>query len=306
MINISQQHYPKLLKQIHTPPPLIFYKGEKINQSEFNIAIVGTRKYTSYGKDAAIYLSGQLSKIGITVVSGMAIGIDYWAGKEAIKCRGGSIGVLGCGINIVYPQENEDLFKEIVVNGSIITEFFPDTPPLKSNFPARNRIISGLCAGVIVIEAGEKSGALITSEFALNQNREVFAVPGSIFNSESKGCHRLIKNGAKLAENVDDILEEISQFHNAFKFQDIDHGVKNIKSIMTKSLEKKINENSREYKNLSSDQKAVFDFLGHRPKSIEEVIRHTSFNVKRALQIITELELKNLIKEKNLNEFVRI
>ncbi|MBU4293592.1 MAG: DNA-processing protein DprA [Actinobacteria bacterium] len=299
VLNISGKFYPKLLKEIFYPPPVLFYKGNQILKSDYLLAIVGTRKCSAYGKDVARYISRQLSKIGITIVSGMASGIDYWAQKAALEEKGSSIGILGCGIDIIYPPENKDLYIQLMNNGSLLTEFFPGTPPLKSNFPARNRIISGMSMGVVVIEAGIKSGALITGEFALNQNREVFAIPGSIFNSESQGCHKLIKNGAKLVENIDDILEEISQYYK----NDISCDFQNESPADNFKQNKKID---ILVKTLNEKQRIVFDCLGCLPKSIEKIVFETKFKVKDLLQIISELEIKELIKEKKYNAFIRL
>jgi len=298
VLNISGKFYPKLLKEIFYPPPVLFYKGNQILKSDYLLAIVGTRKCSAYGKDVARYISRQLSKIGITIVSGMASGIDYWAQKAALEEKGSSIGILGCGIDIIYPPENKDLYNQLLDTGSLLSEFFPGTPPLKSNFPARNRIISGMSMGVVVIEAGIKSGALITGEFALNQNREVFAIPGSIFNSESQGCHKLIKNGAKLVENIDDILEEISQYY------------KNVISCDFQNESPADNFKQKEkidilVKTLNEKQKIVFDCLGCLPKSLEKIVCETKFKINDLLQIISELEIKELVKEKNSNAFTR-
>jgi len=298
VLNISGKFYPKLLKEIFYPPPVLFYKGNQILKSDYLLAIVGTRKCSAYGKDVARYISRQLSKIGITIVSGMASGIDYWAQKAALEEKGSSIGILGCGIDIIYPPENKDLYNQLLATGSLLSEFFPGTPPLKSNFPARNRIISGMSMGVVVIEAGIKSGALITGEFALNQNREVFAIPGSIFNSESQGCHKLIKNGAKLVENIDDILEEISQYYK----NDIPCDFQNESPADNFKQKEKID---ILVKTLNEKQKIVFDCLGCLPKSLEKIVCETKFKVNDLLQIISELEIKELVKEKNSNAFTR-
>lgn len=299
LLNISDISYPKLLKEIFCPPPLLFYKGDQIIKSSYFIAIVGTRKCSAYGKDVARYMGCQISKIGITIVSGMASGIDYWAQKSALEEKGSSIGVLGCGIDIIYPPENKDLYNELIEKGSILTEFLPGTPPLKSNFPSRNRIISGISMGVLVIEAGLKSGALITGDFALNQNREVFAIPGSIFNSESQGCHKLIKNGAKLVDSVDDILEEISQYYkNEFSGSAANEDKKGIL--------RQNNDMDTLIKTLNENQRIVFNCLGCLPKSIEKIVSETRFKVSEVLQILSELEVKELIKERNYNSFVRI
>ena len=300
VLNISSVFYPENLKQIYLPPPILFYKGDKILNSKFNIAVVGTRKCTKYGKDVAEYLSRELSKIGITIVSGLALGIDYYAHTAALKEAGGSIGIMGCGIDLIYPPENDRLYKEILNNGSLVSEFFPGTPPLKTNFPLRNRIISGISTGVVVIEANEKSGALLTSEFALSQNREVFAIPGSIFSPESRGCHSLIKNGAKLVENIDDIIEEINLFYHKdlqknFTFKTINNNVMNRKASNNSTIDSC---------SLNEDQKNIVNYLGFKPKSIEEIKNHTNFDTKKVLSILTELELKNLIKEKNSGMYI--
>ncbi|MFZ3106086.1 MAG: DNA-processing protein DprA, partial [Candidatus Hydromicrobium sp.] len=150
LLDIGENSYPDILRQIYLPPPLLFFRGNKIKKAQFSIAIVGSRKCTAYGREVAGYISRNLSRIGITVVSGLAVGIDSYAHKAALEGKGGSIGVLGCGIDIIYPPENKYLYEEILSNGSIITEFLPETPPLKNNFPVRNRIISGLCRGVVV------------------------------------------------------------------------------------------------------------------------------------------------------------
>jgi DNA protecting protein DprA len=320
-VNISEENYPMLLKEIFFPPPVLFYKGDKILENNLCIAIVGTRKSTVYGRDAARYFATQLAREGITIVSGLAAGIDYFAHKASINEKGSSIGVLGCGIDVVYPYENRDLYNELAEHGSIVTEFFPGTAPLKNNFPARNRIISGLCAGVLVIEAPEKSGALITCDFAVNQDREVFAVPGSIFNPESNGNHKLIKNGAKLAAHPDDILEEIWGFYSILKKTDdiktteaVTSGIKNhqhLSSIKPALIEKpgsskKFSDSPNILNNKDEKQKAVYDLIGCKPLSLEEIVTGTGLEIADVLKIISILEFDDLICEKNLNQFIRI
>lgn len=295
LLEISSAGYPALLKQIYIPPPLLFFKGDKIINLKSGIAIVGSRKCTAYGRDAATYLSRNLSKMGITIVSGFAAGIDSHVHKAAIKEKGGTIAVLGCGIDIIYPPENKYLYKEILKNGSIITEFMPGTPPLKSNFPVRNRIISGLCMGVVVVEAGEKSGAMITCREALKQNREVMAVPGSIFNPVNKGCHLLIKEGAKPVEDIDDILEEFSQFNGKMLNPE-----KTFLASRKRDREKKCNVK------LSGDEKRIYEYIGFRSRSIEEIVKYSGMEVKDILKIVAYLEMNNLIREDSINKYVRI
>lgn len=293
-IDISEDSYPDILRQIYLPPPLLFFKGNKIKEAKFSIAIVGSRRCTAYGREVTGYISRNLSEIGITVVSGLAVGIDSCAHKAALEGKGGSIGVMGCGIDIVYPPENRFLYEDILSNGSIITEFLPETPPLKSNFPIRNRIISGLCRGVVVIEAGEKSGAAITCEMALKQNREVFAVPGNIFNPMSKGCHKLIKEGAKLVESVDDILEEFSQCYKGILKLCVGSDVNNRKP------------KERHNTKLCGNELKVYEFIGYKAKSVEEIVRNLRIEVKEVLSILTSLEIKQLIKEDSFNKYSRL
>jgi len=284
LLSICDDDYPDILRQIHLPPPLLFFKGDRIKKMEFSIAVVGSRKCTAYGKEAAVYISKNLSEMGIIVVSGLAAGIDSYAHQASLGGKGGSIGVLGCGIDII-PE-----------NGSIITEFLPGTPPLKSNFPVRNRIISGLCQGVIVIEAGERSGAIITCEIALKENREVMAVPGSIFSPSNKGCHRLIKEGAKLIEDIDDILGEFSIYTGKiFK-----SGHEN------KFNNKKEKENKKYDINLSSNELKIYEYIGYKSKSIEDIVKYSSIEVKEVLRILAYLEINGLIKEDSFNKYSRL
>jgi DNA processing protein len=299
LLDIGQKDYPDILRQIYCPPPLLFYKGNKIKSAGFCVAVVGSRKCSVYGREAAEYISRNLSRIGITVVSGLAIGIDACAQKAALREKGGSIGVLGCGIDVIYPPENRNLFKNIQENGSIVTEFLPKTPPLRSNFPVRNRIISGLCMGVAVIEAGDRSGAIITGEMALKQNREVFAVPGSIFSPLSRGCHKLIKSGAKLTSGIDDILEEFS-YHKDIAL--------NISSdISNKSRCDKIKKDENGLiKKLTSDESRVYESIGCKPKSIEEIVKCSGLEVSSTLRFLTSLEIKKLIKEDGFNKYSRL
>ncbi|MDD5600243.1 MAG: DNA-processing protein DprA [Actinomycetota bacterium] len=296
LLSIGDDDYPDMLRQIHLPPLLLFFKGDRIKKMEFSIAIVSSRKCTAYGKEAAMYISKNLSEMGIIIVSGLAAGIDSFAHRAALEGKGGSIGVLGCGIGLVYPPENRVLYEKIPENGSIITEFLPGTPPLKSNFPVRNRIISGLCQGVIVIEAGERSGAIITCEIALKQNREVMAVPGSIFSPSNKGCHRLIKEGAKLVENIDDILDEFSIYTGKiFKTRQ-----------ENKFSSKKEKENKDHDTNLNGNELRIYEYIGYKSKSIEDIVKYSGIEVKEVLRILAYLEINGLIKEDSFNKYSRL
>ena len=211
-ISIENMGYPEQLKEIYNPPLKLYVLGNKEILKQGGIAIVGTRKATEYGKKVALQISRKLSETGINIISGLAIGIDSSAhlGTLYENSVGKTIAVLGSSIDKIYPKENVELARQIIkFGGCIISEYPLGTETIKSNFPQRNRIISGLSKGVLVIEAGEKSGALITADFALEQGREVFAVPGNIDGAHSKGTNNLIKEGAKLVTSYEEILEEI-------------------------------------------------------------------------------------------------
>ncbi|HHT79535.1 MAG TPA: DNA-protecting protein DprA [Actinobacteria bacterium] len=303
IINIAQEIYPYLLKEIFFSPPLLFCKGKaEILKSKLCIAVVGTRKCSRYGMDAAGFLSRELSKLGFTIVSGMAMGIDRIAHGAVLNENGKSIGVLGTGIDVTYPPENRDLFRNMIKNGCLITEFFPSVKPLKQNFPARNRIISGISIGVIIIEAGEKSGAVITAKAAVRENREVFAVPGSIFSDNSLGCHKLIQNGAKLIHGIDDILVELENYIK-------DYGIKTTKSETKK--EEYVNRNKKTEifgLSISADQKKiiaeVLNCIDYNEKSFEEIQKITNMDKNKLLQIISFLQLNDYIIEKSFNNYV--
>jgi len=200
--------YPFLLREINDPPPILYYSGDLQALHKPSLAVVGSRRHTVYGREVAYKFAARLAACGITVVSGMARGIDTWAHQGTLGKGGATAAVLGCGLDICYPPENRLLMQNIQRQGVVLSEFPPGTEPLPANFPRRNRLISGLSLGTLVVEAGEKSGALITATFALEQGREVFAVPGSILSDCSRGCHYLIKQGAKLVDGVEAILEE--------------------------------------------------------------------------------------------------
>ena len=218
IVILSDENYPTLLKEIHQPPALLYVKGE-LKKDEFTIAIVGPRKVSSYGRQVAEQFSRELSQAGMTTVSGMALGVDNLVHRECLKLNNRTIAVLGSGIdqNSIYPSTNKKTAETIIQRGAVISEYPFGTPPLKQHFPARNRIISGMSLATLVIEASEKSGALITANFSLEQNREVFAVPGSIYSLNSVGTNNLIKMGAKMATNAQEILDELN-LSSAAKF----------------------------------------------------------------------------------------
>ena len=211
-ISFEDKNYTKLLKEIKNPPEVLYYKGEFATNENY-FAIVGTRRCSTYGKEIALEIAGQLSEAGLTIVSGLAPGIDTFCHQAVVERKGKTIAVLGTGIDdqSIYPKSNIKLAKKILeTGGCLISEYPPGTPGTQFTFPQRNRIISGLSLGVLVVEAKEKSGALITAQWAKKQGRKIFAVPGPIHSLNSKGCHYLIKQGAKLVENANDILRELN------------------------------------------------------------------------------------------------
>jgi DNA processing protein len=202
--------YPARLLQIPDPPPVLYVRGQLTPEDEWAVAVVGTRRASAYGKQVASRLVTDLVVNHVTIVSGLARGIDGEAHRAALKAGGRTIAVLGCGLDLIYPPEHRNLARDIVENGALISEYSLGTPPEASNFPPRNRVISGLSLGVLVVEAGLRSGALITADYAADQGRDVFAVPGNLYNRSSVGTNRLIQDGAKLVTGAEDILEELN------------------------------------------------------------------------------------------------
>ncbi len=206
---LSDPDYPPLLREIVDPPLALHTRGDRSLLGKAAVALVGSRRASPYGMNAAAQLARDLVAAGLVIVSGLARGIDAAAHESALASSGKTIAVLGTGIDVVYPRGNTKLFRRIADEGLIVTEFAPGTPPLAANFPVRNRVISGLCAGTVIVEATSRSGSLITARMAAEQGREVFAVPGSIFSRGTEGTHRLIQYGAKLVHDVDDVLDEL-------------------------------------------------------------------------------------------------
>ena len=206
--SLDDDDYPHLLRQCYNPPPLLFYRGHLPSQANC-LAVVGSRHATPYGRNVARSYSETLSRGGVTIVSGAARGIDSAAHEGALAGGSPTIAVLGSGVDIAYPPENRKLIEQIAQTGCVISEYPPGTPPTAGRFPARNRIIAGMSVAVLVVEAAEKSGALITADFALEENRDVYAIPGSVFSDASKGTHRLIQQGARLIGSVEELFQEM-------------------------------------------------------------------------------------------------
>ncbi len=277
VLTIKSIGYPKLLKEIYDAPPLLYYRGELRKNINFSLSVVGSRKYSAYGQRAAEKLSAELSQAGIAIVSGLALGIDTLAHLSCLKAGGYTISVLGSGLDRqnIYPSSNRYLADKIIKeNGLILSEFPCGTPPLRHHFPRRNRIISGLTLGTLVIEAGEKSGALITARYALEQNREVFAVPGGIFSPNSEGTNNLIKSGARAVCSAGDILESLSL------------DAANIKTAV--ASQKIIPE--------SSEEKIILENLTREPTHINQLNRTTQLDTNVINATLLTMELKGYIK----------
>jgi len=275
ILTINDESYPQLLKEIYDPPVVLFCKGILLSQDNFGLAVVGSRQLSDYGKRVTEKFAFELASCGITIVSGLARGIDSVAHISALSAQGRTIAVLGSGILKIYPPENKKLSEQIIQRGAILSEFYPETPPKRENFPKRNRIISGMTIGTLVTEATTNSGALITAKLALEQGREVFAVPGNITSKNSEGTNFLIKNGAKLVQKIEDILEEIKPFIPSLKESYI-------------SLESTIKVD------LNDEENAIFSLLD-KPLNLEEIVLKTGFGISRILEILLKLEINGLI-----------
>lgn len=276
IITIYDKEYPKQFHHIYDSPKILYKKGEIIEKDELAIAIVGSRKATSYGKWATEKFVRELVNLEVTIVSGLALGIDSVAHRVALEENGRTIGVIGNGLDTVYPKKNKDLYEEVSNNGAIITEYFLGVPPLAYNFPQRNRLISGLSLGVIVIEAKEKSGTLITAHHALEQGKEVFALPGNINSIFSQGTNRLIKDGAKILMDIEDIIDEIYELKSKIK-------AKKVENI--------------DYSGLSSLEMEVFKLIKEGPIHSDSIASSTQLDISTINSVLTILELKGMIKE---------
>ncbi|HLC17160.1 MAG TPA: DNA-processing protein DprA [Thermodesulfovibrionia bacterium] len=275
LVTFNDPDYPEELKQLYDPPSVLFVKGELLSNDKFAVSIVGSRTCTEYGRNVTQKMTASLCAKGFTIVSGMARGIDTVAHSSALKAGGRTFAVLGSGIDVPYPSENMPLFHKIPDSGAVISEFPPGTRPIRENFPKRNRLISALSLGTLVIEASDKSGALITARCAVDQGKEVFAIPGNINWLTSKGTHDLIKKGAKLVDNPDDIVEELAPLLKGFL------------------REARI----RQLPPLNEEEQAVLKTCDREPIHIDDIIRQTSMPPSRVMSVLLALELKGLIRQ---------
>lgn len=277
--------YPPRLRAIADPPSFLYVKGEIRPEDANAIAVVGSRNASPYGLKMARDLCHALAALGFTVVSGMARGIDGQAHEAALSAGGRTIAVLGSGADVVYPREHKALYQRIGENGAVISEFPLGTPPLAQNFPYRNRLISGLALGVVVVEATEKSGSLITARLALEQGREVFAVPGEAGRSRSRGTHGLIRQGAKLVEGVEDILEEVAP-------------------QLVGALKKDARGPALRAAGLGADAQRVLELIGAEALHVDEIAERSGLSPARVLEILLRLEIDGLLQQLPGKRFV--
>ena len=287
IISFWDERYPENLKRIYDPPVCIYVKGELTKQDKFAISVVGTRLPSSYGKVAAEKISKQLAQKGLVIVSGLARGIDTISHWAALRGNGRTFAVLGSGLDKLYPAENKKLADSIVKQGALISEFSFGTGPDAPNFPRRNRIIAGLSLGTIVVEAGVKSGALLTANYALEQNREVFAVPGNINSPKSTGTNQLIKDGAKLISSVNDVLVELEPQLKYF-------------------LKKENKQEIRLPADLTDIDKKVLNVLTNDPIHIDKLSKQVGKSTAETLSLLLPLEFKDLVKQLPGKLFIKV
>ena len=278
LVTQTDAEYPERLRQIHDPPPFLYIRGHVEPQDTLAIAIVGARTASTYGRKMARELAQELAGCGVCVVSGLARGIDSEAHQASLETGGRTIAVLGSGLDVVYPREHIALAEQIAASGAVVSEFSLGSQPEAGNFPYRNRVISGISLGTVVVEATEKSGSLITAQCALDQNREVFAVPGPVTASRSRGPHRLIKAGAKLVESIDDILSEIAP-----ALARTDRAEKNETSVPVVPLE--------------PDEEMVVQLFPEEAVQVDTLITGSGLEPARVLEVLLGLELKGVVTQ---------
>lgn len=271
---LQSPSYPALLREVEDAPVVLFTRGTVTVQDRYAIAIVGSRKPTPYGISVVESIAEELSGMGFTIVSGMARGIDSLAHRAALRRGGRTFAVLGSGIDVPYPPENKTLMEHIAASGCLISEFPPGTPPEKENFPKRNRMISGLSLGVLVVEATADSGSLITARSAMEQGREIFAIPGKVTSAHSTGTHALIRQGARLVRHARDIVEELAPVLKGFMKSD-----------------------AAVAPDLSEEEKRLCSFLSGEPKQIDDISRESGLPTAKILGVLLGLEMKGAVRQ---------
>ena len=294
-ITPDNKEYPANLRNIYDPPKTLYVNGGFDERDGIAVAIVGSRRASPYGIEMAEKFGYDFASRGITVVSGMAIGVDSAAHKGALKAKGRTIAVMGSGHGNIYPPQNKKLYEEIASSGAVITEYEDSEEPLAYHFPQRNRIISGLSLGVVVVEAARNSGALITANFAAEQGRTVFAVPGKASSHTSAGTNELIKDGAALVQSAEDVIEELS-IKEIAPAKGVKAGDDGKIARMTKAYI---------YNSLTEDERKVYKALADEPVYIDDIMGMAGMDIKKISKVLLALELKNLIKEVPGKQFIR-
>lgn len=273
--------YPRLLAQIPAPPPVLYLRGNLLPEDEVAVAIVGTRRMTPYGREMATRLGGDLAAAGVTVVSGLARGVDAAAHRAALAAGGRTLAVLGSGPDVVYPQEHTELAARVAEQGAVLADYPPGRQPDAPNFPARNRIVAGLSLGVIVVEAPARSGALITVDFAADQGRDVFAVPGGVLTPSSAGCLRLLRDGARLVTSADDVLEDLNLGRRREQVA--------VQHVLP----------------LDEDERRLVALLGGEPQHIDELAAAADRPVAEIGALLMTMELKGLVRDAGAQHYAR-
>lgn len=282
VVTLADDGYPALLREIGSPPPVLFYRGQLLETDSAAIAVVGTRRVTSYGREMAFQIGQGLARAGVTVVSGLAKGVDGIAHQGALAAGGRTIAVLGSGVNRIYPYEHTRLAGQIADQGAVLSDYAPDRKPDAPNFPARNRIISGLALGVVVIEAPERSGALITVDFAADQGRDVFALPGPVLASGSAGTNRLIRDGARLVRNAEDILEDLQ----------LRRGIAADEPVQQPLL-------------MNEDERRLVGVLTGDPQHIDDIAERCPMALPEVSALLVTLELQGQVRNVGAQHYVR-
>ncbi|HBG78877.1 MAG TPA: DNA-protecting protein DprA [Phycisphaerales bacterium] len=298
IINLEDERYPTLLKKIYDPPPVLYVKGDLVASDSLAVAIVGSRGCSHYGSEQASRFAHLLAAAGFTIVSGMARGIDSAAHTGALSAGGRTIAVQGCGLSRIFPPENKSLFEKISQSGACISELPMGYEPLAENFPARNRIIAGLCLATIVIEAMPRSGALLTAKAALENDREVMAVPGRVDSPLSKGPHSLIKQGARLVESVDDVIETLEFLKKEFADYVAVSAAQTVKNVEMPLFD-------FSQLKLTEDERKIFDCLDGEPVHVEQIIAETGIPAGKVNATLVALRLKGIIKNLPGNFFCK-
>lgn len=298
IVTIEDHDYPENLREISDGPLVLYVKGTLKAEHKMALAIVGSRRASFYGTCFTEKFAGELAQLGLTVVSGMAQGIDAAAHRGALKVKAETIAVLGNGLCHVYPLANKKLFEQIPLSGAIVSEFPMSMPPRPGHFPRRNRIISGLALGVLVVEASQKSGALITSDFALEQGREVFAIPGKPDHPNSQGVNNLIKQGARLVTSVEDIIEELRPHLEGY-LQSLSR-VQTFKADLISPVGNSERGGQQEesfVKELSFEEKLIYQLLKGNTCHIDEIVHHSGLPVSTVMALLSRLEFKKIVKQ---------